>query len=97
VKGKFINSKHFIILPDLGRDVVLEKNVMQSIINLPEAGESYIIVKLEKEPEPFDHVIVVDVDDSSSNEISDGDEEARMLRVILFLILMACQMIKVNI
>jgi hypothetical protein len=54
VKGKYINPKHFITLPDLDRDIVLEKNLMQTIINLPEADESNIIVESETEPKPDD-------------------------------------------
>jgi hypothetical protein len=45
---KIINPKHFITLPVLDRDEVLEKNAKQSIINLPDADDFDIVV----EPEP---------------------------------------------
>jgi hypothetical protein len=60
----------------LDRDAVLEKNVMQSIINLPEIGESNIVVEPETKLEPEDSFLVVLVDVSSSNEVSDGDNES---------------------
>jgi hypothetical protein len=37
VNGKLVNPKHFITLPDVGRDIVLEKNIVQSINHIPEA------------------------------------------------------------
>jgi hypothetical protein len=59
--GKIINPKHFITLPDLDRDVLLEKNVMQSITNLPDADEFDIVVELEPVLEPKKSVLYVNV------------------------------------
>jgi hypothetical protein len=72
-KGKIIKPKHFITLLDLDKDVI------QSITNLPEADESGIIVEPEPELEPKKSVLIGGVEVSSSNEISDGDEEAEVV------------------
>jgi hypothetical protein len=48
VNGKLINPKHFIDLPNVGKDIILEKNVVHSINILSEADERNIIV----EPDP---------------------------------------------
>jgi hypothetical protein len=77
--SKIINPKYFITLPDLDRDVVLEKNVIQSITNLHEADESDIIVEPEPELETKKSVLIEGVDVSSSNEINDDDEEAEVV------------------
>jgi hypothetical protein len=39
--GRYINPKHFIVLPNPDVDVVLEKNVIETITNLPEARLEY--------------------------------------------------------
>jgi hypothetical protein len=49
VNGKLINPKHFITLPDVDRDIVLEKKFVRSINHIPETVESNIIVELEHE------------------------------------------------
>jgi hypothetical protein len=76
---KLINPKHFIIIPNLDRDVVLEKNVMQTIANLPETDELNIVIEPEVEPKPKETFLVVGVDDSNDSETSDGEEESEVM------------------
>jgi hypothetical protein len=53
---------------------------MQSIINLPKRDESNIIVELEKEHKPDDSFLCVNVDDSNSSEVSDGEIESEAFK-----------------
>jgi hypothetical protein len=75
VNGKLINPKHFITLPDVDRDIVLEKNVSRTFNHIPEPVESTIVVELEHKKKPDsdrnDDALVVHVDDSYSNEVDD--------------------------
>jgi hypothetical protein len=80
----------------LDRDLVLEKNVIQSINNLPDSDEFDIVVELEPELEPKKSVLYLNVDGSISSEVSDGDKDLKLLRVILFRIMMVCCEIKVS-
>jgi hypothetical protein len=57
----------------------LEKNIIQSITNLPEADESAIIVEPESELEPKYPVVFTRVDGSDSSEVSEDDIEAEVV------------------
>jgi hypothetical protein len=80
INGKLINPKHFITLPDVDRDIVLEKNIVRSINHFPETVESNIVVELEPEEKPDpdrnDDALVVHVDDSYSSEVDDVDVDS---------------------
>jgi hypothetical protein len=45
MNSKLISPKYFIILPKVGRDIVLEKKVVRSINHIPEPEESNILVE----------------------------------------------------
>jgi hypothetical protein len=49
---KLINPKPFIVLPDVDRDIVLERNVIRSINNISETKKSNIIVDPDQELKP---------------------------------------------
>jgi hypothetical protein len=80
VKDKLINPKHFITLPDVDRDIVLEKKFILSINHIPETVESNIVVELKPEEKPDsdrnDDALVVHVDDSYSSEVDNDDVDS---------------------
>jgi hypothetical protein len=80
VNGKLIIPKHFITLPYVDRDIVLEKNVVRSINHILETVELNIVVELENEEKPDpdlnDEVLVVHIDDSYSSEVDDDDADS---------------------
>jgi hypothetical protein len=75
VNHKLVDPQHFITLPDANRDIVLEKNIIRSFNHIPEVEGSNILD--EQEPEidhdPKEKALIVNVDDSYSSEVSDGD------------------------
>jgi hypothetical protein len=75
VNYKLINPKHFIVLQDVDRDIVLERNIIRSINNIPETEESNIIIDPDPELKPGNGNIFVHVNNSYSDQASDGEFE----------------------
>jgi hypothetical protein len=82
--GRYVNPKHFIELPNPDVDIVLEKNVIEVMSNLPIADERNIIVEptkkevMEYNKKPTLDVLLtfVDASDTSTTSYRDSETEA---------------------
>jgi hypothetical protein len=96
VNGKLINSKHFIKLPNVDKDIILEKNIINSINNLPEVDERNIIVDHDPENEKKSDEILAQIDELTEDIASDTAFENEADKSILFLMAMRLRVNRVN-
>jgi hypothetical protein len=75
VNGKLIDLKHFIESPNVDKDVVIDKTVIEKVNNLPNIEELNIVVDWEFDVTERENFTNIDVSIKSDTDESDSDKE----------------------
>jgi hypothetical protein len=86
VNGKWIDLKHVIELPNVNKDVVVDKTVVEKVNNLPNIEELNIIVIPEFNVVEKKNFTNIDGSIISDTDESDSDKESEEDNVILLVI-----------